>query len=154
EDTSNNKAYQLGNTSITAGLYFPYLFSEKLSLNYEYSDWQTGWYNNNVYQEGYVNEAFVLGHWAMQPQREMNTTTPGLSHYLKTQWQFGNDHLLSTQLRYSELQSTPTINFSNAWEINLDYTIPWESDIVTLGAYFGEDSFGEKFSQVSLTWEI
>lgn len=154
EDTSNNKAYQLGNTSLTAGLYFPYFFSEKLSLNYEYSDWQTGWYNNNVYSEGYVNDGFVAGHWAMQPQREMNTATPGSSHFVNLHWQLENDSVISTTIKTSELESTNSTLYSDAWELNLDYSIPWNSNIITLGVYLGEDNFGESFSQVNVKWEL
>lgn len=151
EDTSNNKAYQLGNTSLTAGLYFPYFFSEKLSLNYEYSDWQTGWYSNNVYSEGYVNEGNVLGHWAMQPQRTLGTATPGSSHYLQTHWQLENYSVLSVEIKTSELES---INYSDAWELTLDYSIPWKGHILTIGTYLGEDNFGERFSQVKVRWEL
>ncbi len=154
EDTSNNKEYQLGNTSLTAGIYFPYFFSEKLSFNYEYSDWQTGWYTNNVYSEGYINEGIVLGHWAMQPQRERNTSTPGRSHYLETFWQLENDSVLSVELKTSELESTTNVIYQDAWELNLDYSIPWRGHILTIGTYMGEDSFGERFSQVKVRWEL
>ncbi len=154
EDTSNNKEYQLGNTSLTTGLYFPYFFTEKLSFNYEYSQWQTGWYTNNVYLEGYVNEAFVMGHWAMQPQRELGTATPGISHFIETFWQLENDSVLSIELKTSELESTANVIYQEAWELTLDYSIPWKGHILTIGTYLGEDSFGERFSQVKLRWEF
>jgi hypothetical protein len=154
EDTSNNKAYQLGNTSLTAGLYFPYFFSEKLSFNYEYSDWQRGWYTNNVYYDGYVNQGSVLGHWAMQSQRMMGTSTPGNSHYLETFWQLENDSVLSVELKTNQLKSTTDVIYQDAWELNLDYSMPWKGHILTIGTYFGEDNFGERFSQVKLRWEL
>jgi capsule assembly protein Wzi len=154
EDTSNNKAYQLGNTSLTAGLYFPYFFSERLSFNYEYSDWQTGWYNNNVYSEGYVNEGNVLGHWAMQPQRSLNTATPGSSHFLETFWQLENDSVLSIEFKTSEIESNANVIYQDAWELKLDYSIPWKGHVLTIGTYLGEDNFGERFSQVKLRWEL
>ena len=154
EDTSNNKAYQLGNTSLTAGLYFPYFFSQHISLTVEYSDWQNAWYNNNVYSEGYVNHGFVVGHWAMQPQRENNTATSGSSNFLKLHWQLENDDVISTTIKTSTLESTSSVEYTDAWELNLDYSVPWDGNIVTFGLYTGEDNFGETFSQVKVSWEM
>lgn len=154
EDTSNNKAYQLGNTALTAGLYFPYLFDDNASLTYEYSSWQTAWYENNVYQDGYVNEGFVLGHWAMQPQRELKTATPGNSHFLQVHWQLYNDDIISSTLRTSQLESTNTINFKDSWELELDYTTAWKSHIISAGIHLGESSLGDKFTQLNFAWEL
>lgn len=153
EDTSNNKSYQLGNTAITAGLYFPYFLSDDISFTYEYSDWQNAWYDNNVYEKGYVNEGFVMGHWAMQEQRELGTTQPGTAHFIKTQWQRNNDHIVSVIVRLAEHEDTETIDFKDVWELQLDYVIPWRSRTVTFGVYMGQDSFGEDFSQISLSME-
>lgn len=153
EDTSNNKSYQLGNTAVTAGLYFPYFLSEDISFTYEYSDWQNAWYTNNVYKEGYVNDGFVVGHWAMQVQRERDTTVAGTSHFIKAQWQQSNDHIISAVVRMSGHEDAGSVIFKDAWELQLDYVIPWRTRIVTFGVYVGEDSLGESFSQVSFTVE-
>lgn len=154
EDTSNNKEYQLGNTSLTAGLYFPYFFCEKLSFNYEYSSWQDAWYTNNVYFDGYVNEGIVMGHWAMQPQRALGTATPGKSQFMQAYWQLENDSVISVEIKTSELERTTDVIYQDAWELNLDYSMPWEGHILTIGTFLGEDSFGERFSQVKVRWEL
>lgn len=154
EDTSNNKEYQLGNTALTAGLYFPYLLNNNASFNYEYSSWQTAWYSNNVYQEGYVNEGFVLGHWAMQPQRTLRTATPGSAHFVEMYWQIDDDKVISSSLKTSSLENTGSIKYNNAWELTLNYSKPWNNHILTTGIYLGKDSFGEKFTQFNVSWEL
>jgi len=153
EDTSNNKIYQLGNTAVTAGFYFPYFLSENLSLNYEYSDWQNGWYVNNVYAQGYVNEGFVLGNWAMQAQREADTAVFGTSHYLNAQWEQESGNVISAALRLAEHQDTNLVDFERAWELDLNYVFQWQKHLVTIGTYTGKDNFGDSFSQVKISLE-
>lgn len=154
EDTSNNKSYQLGNTAVTAGIYFPYFFSDKVSVNYEYSDWQVGWYVNSIFSKGYVNKGFVLGNWAMQIQREAGTATPGSSHYFKTNWQRDNDHVVAASVRISEHEDTATVDFSTGWELQLDYVVPWQGNTLTFAGYVGRDSLDRSFSQISVSWEF
>ncbi|MCF6194587.1 MAG: capsule assembly Wzi family protein [Kangiellaceae bacterium] len=153
EDTSNNKAYQLGNTSVTTGIYFPYIFSDNISLTYEYSDWQEQWYVNNVFAKGYINKGFVLGSWAMQLQREAGTATSGTSHYFKTHWQRENAHVIAASLRLSENEDTATVDYSTGWEFQLDYIVPWQGHLITFAAFVGRDSLDQSFSQLSVSLE-
>ena len=153
EDTSNNKSYQFGNSAITAGLFFPYFFSDDVSFNYEYSDWQVAWYVNNLYKEGYVNKGFVLGSWAMQIQRESGTATPGTSHYFKANWQRQNAHMIAASLRISDHVDTATVDFNTGWEFQLDYIVPWQEHIITFSAFAGRDSLDQSFSQLSVSLE-
>lgn len=153
EDTSNNKSYQLGNTAVTAGLFFPYFFSRRLSLTYEYSDWQDAWYVNNVYTKGYTNEDFVLGHWALQVQRDQGTAVEGSSHFLSSQWQTPKDHFVSALVRFSDHQDTANVDFEQAWEVELGYTIPLNTHLLTLGAYWGNDALGDNFTRVKMSFE-
>ena len=156
EDTSNNKSYQLGNTALTVGLNFPYFFSENLSLVYEYSDWQDAWYVNNVYREGYANDGFVLGNWALQGQRLgalAGETTEGNSHFIKTQWQTSFDHIISALVRVSDHEDTANFEYQQGWELEVDYSIPVGTHVLTFGAYTGKDNFGEDFAQFKLSLE-
>lgn len=161
EDTSNNKDYQLGNTALTFGVFFPYFFSEKLTLNYEYSDWQNAWYNNDVYTKGYSNEDVVLGHWAMQAQINNLGAYEGTGHYINMQWQTPWDHVFAATLRTSkhydesaQWAGGEVDVFDDAQLINLEYSAPIGSHYLTIGAFFGQDNFGEDFSLVKLkaTW--
>lgn len=154
EDTSNNKAYQLGNTSITTGLFFPYFFSKNVSVTYEYADWQDAWYSNNVYEDGYVNEGFVLGHWAMQNQRDLGTAVEGTSHFFKSQWQLPKDHVVSLSARTAEHQDVGDVDFFDSWSVELNYSLPINTHILSLSAFVGTNNLGEDFSRfsVSLEW--
>ncbi len=153
EDTSNNKSYQLGNTALNAGLYFPYFLSDAVSFTFEYSDWQDAWYTNNVYEKGYVNDGFVLGHWAMQTQREIGIAVEGTSYFVKGQWQRSNDHVVIATLRTAEYQDAGVYDFDERWEMELDYVFSWRKRVVTIGAYFGNDDFGKEFSQFRVSIE-
>ncbi len=145
EDTSNNKNYQLGNTAVTTGLYFPYFFSEFVSVTAEYSDWQVGWYENDVYDDGYTNEDVVLGHWAMQAQHEVDSYRAGTSYYFKTQWQRENDHIASLIVRTSEHEPE---TLQSTWEAELEYTVPWQGGTLTFSVNSGKDVFGNSFDQL------
>jgi hypothetical protein len=145
EDTSNNKSYQLGNPALTAGVYFPIFFSENVSFTYEYSDWDSGWYQNNVYQEGYSNEGFVLGHWGLQDQFDNGTAAPGTGHFLTAQW--------LTPWRDSIQLSLRTVDhkapiYEPAWNFELDYSHPLKHMAIAMGAFAGENSLGNSFFQI------
>lgn len=151
EDTNNNKDYQLGNTSVTAGLFFPYFFTESMSFSFEYSDWQKAWYSNSVYSEGFTNEGYVLGTWAMQEQREMLRSNAGRSYYMGLHYQFENDHILYTQIRTSEPKGITEL--SSSWELEVDYSFPLKVHVGTLSIHVGKDNFGEDFSRASIALE-
>ncbi|HEY7771815.1 MAG TPA: capsule assembly Wzi family protein [Marinagarivorans sp.] len=149
EDTSNNKNYQLGNPALTAGLFFPAFFTDSLSLVYEYADWDSAWYVNHVYQEGYTNEGFVLGHWAMQDQYAGSSAVPGTSHLLGAQWWTPWRHILDINLRTAAHDSE---KYQSAWNVDVDYFMPVKSNArIGLGAFFGQDSFDQSFLQLRVT---
>lgn len=155
EDTANGKNYQLGNSAISAGIFFPYLLNDKMALTYEYSKWQRAWYVNHIYQNGYTNEGYVMGHWAMQGQALSGNSLPGSSHYLKSQWQFESDHLLTSTLRLVSYDNSATSDYHSGWEADLTYSMPWNRNIVSLGLYGGKDVLGESFWQAkfSINWK-
>lgn len=159
EDTANNKDYQLGNPALTAGLYFPLFFSDDIAFTYEYSDWDNAWYTNNVYQQGYSHEGVVLGHWAMQDQHLGGTAAPGTSHFVNTQWYTPWRHIIDMTLRTSEHEGAyrvgaQRIQYKQAWNAMLDYSIPTQHLTYTAGALLGKDAFGQNYGQlkVSLLW--
>ncbi|MUH71329.1 hypothetical protein GNP35_01755 [Psychrosphaera haliotis] len=65
EDTSRGTNYRLGNSSLSAGIDLPVIL-KKLSFNYEYSQWQNGWYVHHVYTDGIQNDGSLLGHFAAE----------------------------------------------------------------------------------------
>ncbi|HEY8539341.1 MAG TPA: capsule assembly Wzi family protein, partial [Steroidobacteraceae bacterium] len=62
EDGSRLEGWRLGNAALSAGIDIPYLWN-RFDFTYEISDWQNGWYVNNVYPQGTSNHGRVIGHW-------------------------------------------------------------------------------------------
>lgn len=151
EDTNNNKDYQLGNTSVTAGLFFPYFFSTCTSFTLEYSDWQTAWYKNSIYTEGFTNDGYVLGTWAMQAQRTAGEANEGRSYYVGLNFQRKNDHIIYAQVRTSEPKGVE--GFASGWEIELDYAFPIKTHTGTISIHTGKDNSGVDFSRASIALE-
>ncbi len=156
EDTSDFKVYRPGNPALTAGVYFPRFFSSNLAFNFEYSSWDSAWYTNNVYREGYTHEGYVLGHWGMQDQYRGSTAAPGDSYFAFMQWRASPQHVVDFTGRYvnhsgSDASAEP---YSSAWQLEAEYR--WTKKALTygLGAHVGEDSFGEHFNQfrVRIQW--
>ena len=151
ESISENQDYQLENTALTAGVYFPFFFSENVSLTYEYADWENDWYVNRLYSEDYTIERFVLGHWAMQMQHNAGTAVAGSSHFAKAQWQMPSDNIVSALVRVSGHENTADVTYQQAWELDVEYIVPLRSYIVSFGAQVGEDNLGEAFNRLKLS---
>lgn len=149
EDVNNNKDYQLGNSAITAGVYFPYFFSEALSFTYEYSDWQNGWYTNNVYREGYTHNSLLVGHWAMQAQSDLpgSNAAAGNAQFIKGQWQTKNRRTFSFSARTAHHSLSQLKDY---WDVELEYMFPTKYGNFSGFTYFGEDYFAGKFTKFGL----
>ena len=156
EDTSNNKEYQLGNTAINSGLFFPYFFSDALSMTYEHSIWQDGWYVNNVYADGFSNESVIVGHWNRQTLNAFDNSLAygGESHFLKLQWQSQYDHVVSAVFRTNKYNTQSNrSDFQRAWELELDYAYPWKQHILSAELYGGEDELGFGFLKAGVNFQ-
>lgn len=144
EDTSNNKAWQLGNTAINTGLFFPSLLNDKVSLTYEYSEWQESWYTHSIYQENLSHNQFILGHALYQngiSSSDDIINTPGSSHYLNANFLISADQLVSVSLSSAESQLLD----SATRRYQLGYTFPvWQA--VAEFRVFGEElPTGDRF---------
>ena len=155
EDTSSGKNYQLGNPALSAGLFFPQLLNNQLSLTYEYSFWESGWYSHHLYKEGYSNNGFVIGNWALQQQRENGTALAGESHFVKSLYRFDNDHEFIAKLRLVSPKETAKTLYKQSWEVDFEYLMPWKGNTVSLGANLGRDMLGSSYWQAraSFLWK-
>ena len=152
EDTSNNKAWQLGNTAITVGLFVPSLFSDTTSLTYEYSEWQKGWYINNVYDFGYVHEGNIIGDAYLQDPHLNQSALPGSSHYLKSIYQHRHGHAISFSIAsYDFIDETNILE--TGFTADVEYSHSTQFGSVFAGANGGKDSYGEDFLQVRIGWQ-
>lgn len=151
EDTSNNKEYQLGNPALSAGLYFPSFGVKGLGATFEYSEWDNGWYVNNVYQEGYSHEGYVLGHWAMQEQHELNRASLAQSQYIAFDYVINDRHSALIDLRTAEHQIAEWGRFQR---LHAEYTWSPSRWQFSLGVTTGESSLGKTLDEatVAIRW--
>ena len=153
EDTANGKNYQFGNPALSAGLFFPQLLNKKLAFTYEFSYWENGWYSHHIYTDGYTNDGFVLGNWALQQQRENGTALEGQSHFIKGVYRFDNEHKLITQIRLVTPKEQARDIYQQSWELDAEYFVPWRSNTISIGAYVGKDILGENFWQARASFQ-
>lgn len=146
EDTSNNKIWQLGNTAINAGVYIPTLFNDKLSLTYEYSEWQDKWYSHHLYEQGLANNNFITGNAFHQaPDLETNLTAneAGSSKFLNAHFLINAKQSINIRLSSAKKQ---TVGHSHL-RAEFGYTFPisqmdfeihlYSGDIQNYGTYYG-----------------
>jgi len=117
EDTSGNNPFYFGNTMARYGLFIPELTPE-LSLRYELSELQNGWYTHHLYRKGYRNQNKSLGHWIADSG---GYQTEADVHYLACDYELNGDAKLSSTLRYIDGDRTQFFatfgyhTYGNSW---------------------------------------
>ena len=154
EDTANHNNYQLGNLAYSLGLYFPVLMDDKLSFNYEATLFEDAWYSHHLYRDGYTNDGVVLGHWAMQTQRENGTALDQLSHSIQTHYRFDGRHQLITKLRYIQPQSRAKDLYSSGWSLQTEYLFPLSRYQASTGIYVGKTMVDDDFWNISFSLRL
>jgi hypothetical protein len=146
EDTSHGQNYLLGNSALTAGIHFPQLW-RRFDLTYEVSEWQNGWYVNEVYGDGLTNKGHVIGHWGGD-ERSFGDPVGAQSHMLRLGWDpaFGG----SFNLRLATLanESYSAVPYERAYNGQLSYSRPFGAFVAGAELLAGRNVFGENFSRV------
>lgn len=155
EDTSRGTNYRLGNSSLSAGIDFPLLFNH-FSLNYEYSNWQNGWYAHSVYNDGLTNKGLVIGHFGAD-QRFKSTNFAGQAigasvHNLEMGWQLAPSERLElaiSQVKNSELQA---IDYVKGRSFSLDWFTQLGKYDTRISFTNSKNTLGEKHSSITMTF--
>ncbi len=157
ENTVDGGSYLLGEASLTAGIDFPRIWHH-FDLTYEISEWQNGWYVNNPFLDGMVNDGLVTGNWGGD-QRLFGDGVGARSQMLRIGWTPPFGGYLEERVRLLQNQSYSYIQepalfgtappYSHYYDLTVRYTHPWNS--VTLGGEVdaGRDVFGRTFSRIS-----
>ena len=153
EDTSRGTNYRLGNTSLSAGIDMPVIFYN-LSLNYEYSQWQRGWYTHHVYQDGIVNQGSLVGHWAAEQRERFNSiggsSTGATHHNLTLGWQLNPHDRLEFNYNTTKKEPLSAYPYKTGRQLKLD----WFTDIYEYRALVSllssKNTLGEKHTALSL----
>jgi hypothetical protein len=159
ENTLDGGSYLLGEASLIAGIDFPRIWRH-FDLTYEISEWQNGWYTNNPFLDGMVNDGLVTGHWGGD-QRLFGDGVGARSQMLRIGWTPPFGGYLEERVRtlanqtYSAIvpgsvnSGAPAPPYHHYYDLTVRYTRPWKD--LTLGGEVdaGRDVFGKSFSRLS-----
>ncbi len=152
EDTNNYKNYQLANLANSIGVFIPYI-NETMSLNFEFTDFQFGWYTHHIYGEGYSNGGVKMGHW-WGSLKVPEDRVGGEAGSIRFDWQNTNDSQLSILYRAANFNNSSFADYQVSHEIEFKYSKVVESGFLGLKLYLGKNNYGDNFLQtsVSYTW--
>ncbi|WP_246434628.1 capsule assembly Wzi family protein [Teredinibacter haidensis] len=147
EDTSKTSDFHLGNTSLMLGIHLPQI-TDKLDLSYEHAEWQNSWYVNGNYGDGLRQHNGIMGHWAAS-QRNFNDAVGADSHTVKLNWHINSEKTLITKYRQVSNQDYSSSSYETGYLLEAEYSQIFKR--ITLGGrfLFGNDVFGESYSQIS-----
>ena len=147
EDTEGEKNYKLGNESFSFGLFLP-MFTDKMSLRYEFNRWSTAWYVHHLYEQGYTNEGQVIGHWA-GGERDLSMDTPAQVHAVNLAWQLSSKQILDTTIRHIKNENEDDFSYKAGLELNMRYSHATQYGFLGFELYLGRDVFNHDFGRLS-----
>lgn len=147
EDTEGEKNYKLGNESFSFGLFLP-MFTDKISLRYEFNRWSTAWYVHHLYEQGYTNEGQVMGHWA-GGERNLSLDTPAHVHGVNLVWQLSSKQVLATTFRHIKNDNERDFSYKTGVEVNMRYSHATSYGFFGFELYMGRSVFNQNFGRLS-----
>jgi hypothetical protein len=152
EDTSSSKAFRLGNSALSVGLFVPQV-TRDLDLTYEFSDFQNGWYVNTIYANGYTNDGSVMGHWAGN-ERVFGDAVATQTHTIRVNWELSPGNLIHGTFRAIENSEFSQPDYVRGYEVLLRYSRAISSFIGGAEIYSGRTTRDETFTTfgIFLRW--
>ena len=152
EDTNNYTNYKLANLANSFGLFLPYI-GDSLSLNMEFTTFQSAWYTHHIYGEGYSNDGVKMGHW-WGSMKVPNDSVGGEAGSVRFDWQYTGDSQISFLYRTTSFNQSSFADYQQSHELEMKYHKVIESSLLTLKLYLGSSNLGENFVQsgISYTW--
>jgi hypothetical protein len=147
EDTFHGENYRFGSSSLSAGIYLPRL-TPNLQLRYEFSEWQSNWYVNHIYQDGMTNYGAVLGQWGAQWRRP-GDSVGAQSNALELIWDRGGGRQLDLQYRTALNGSYTGGNYQRGQELAVSVSRPWRTLQVGMRVDGGRDEYGDNFGRIA-----
>ena len=147
EDTFHSQNYRVGSSSLSAGIYLPKL-RPNLQFRYEFSEWQTNWYTNHIYQDGMTNYGTVLGQWGAQ-WRQFNDGVGAQSNALELIWDRGGGRQLDLQYRTVMNGDYGAVHYQRAQEVAVSVSRPWRTLQVGMRVDGGRDEYGDNFGRIA-----
>jgi len=150
EDTNNYTNYKLANLANSFGLFFPYL-NENISLNMEFTTFQSAWYTHHIYGEGYSNDGVKMGHW-WGSMKDPKDNVGGEAGSVKFDWQNSGESQISLIYRTANFNKSKYADYQQSHELELKYTRVVESGFLGVKLYLGQNNYGESFVQTSVSY--
>lgn len=145
EDGSRNEGWRLGNASLSAGIDIPRIWNQ-FDLTFEISDWQNGWYVNNIYADGTSNDGHVIGHWGGD-DRTLGNAVGATSQSLRVGWIPGFGGRFDLRLRSLQNEEYYGVDYETEYDIGLSYSRTWRDFVYGAEIQSGKDVFGEDFGR-------
>jgi hypothetical protein len=146
EDTSTLNNLRLGNAALSVGVDLPTIGSN-FSLTVEVSEWQNGWYEHHIYQDGLRNEGHVIGHWGGD-WRIVGDAVGARSWMARLGWRPEFGGYLEATYRSLENQLYTGQPYEAAYDLDVRYSHRWQEFYVGAELTSGRDVFGESFTRV------
>lgn len=152
EDTNNYSNYKLANLANSFGLFLPYL-GDSLSLNMEFTTFQSAWYTHHIYGEGYSNDGVKMGHW-WGSMKDPKDFVGGEAGSIRLDWQNSGDSQISFLYRTANFNQSSYADYQQSHELEMKYHKVIDSNFLTLKLYVGRSNLGDNFVQtgISYTW--
>ena len=150
EDTNNYTNYGLSNVAHSLGLFIPYL-NENMSLNMEFSTFESKWYTHERYGEGYSNNNVKMGHW-WGSMKDPKDEVGGEAGSIRFDWQNSSESQITLMYRTAVFNNSSIADYQQAHELEIKYTRVIESGFLGAKLYLGKNNYGENFVQTSVSY--
>ena len=150
EDTNNYTNYGLSNVAHSLGFFIPYL-NEDMSLNMEFSTFESAWYTHHIYGEGYSNDGVKMGHW-WGSMKDPKDKVGGKAGSIRFDWQNSGESQISALYRTARFNDSSFADYQQSHELELNYTHVVETGFIGAKLYVGRNNYGENFVQTSVSY--
>ncbi|BDX04535.1 capsule assembly Wzi family protein [Planctobacterium marinum] len=131
--------------AISAGFYAPVLF-ETMSLRYEITSREAGWYESSFYPQGLRNKNVLMGHWSAD-EFTAGLSPEALTHHIMMDWELWDAQQLAVKLTHQSIEDTAGL--SDTFQLNARYSIATEYGFFGIDGTFGKDATGDNYNRLS-----
>lgn len=131
--------------AISAGFYAPVLF-ETMSLRYELTSRDDGWYESSFYPEGMRNKQVLMGHWSAD-EFASGLSPEALTHHVMMDWEIQDDQQLAIKLTHQSIEDTAGL--SDTFQMYARYSIATQYGFFGVDGTIGRDAFGDNYNRLS-----
>lgn len=150
EDTQGDNNFSFGNQVHSVGIHLPKL-TNNIAMRYEFNDWKTKWYTNDIYKFGNSNSGNIYGHFAAD-QRDDGEESPAQVHALSIDYFADTQSLWQTKFVVIDNKSEDVDKYVKGMEIQILNSRDWQGKRVETQFTYGKDVYDEKYSYLSVSY--